>query len=49
MVGLATMLVFLLTGLTLRAPLAPLVLLLVLLNVGYVMSVIQVIDEPSIR
>jgi O-antigen ligase len=45
LVGLATMLVFMLTGLPLRTALAPFILLLLLLNVGYALAVIQVIDE----
>jgi O-Antigen ligase len=44
-VGIVAILLFAATGLTLRAPLAPLVLLLVLLNVGYAIAVVQVSDQ----
>lgn len=47
LVGMITMLVFMLTGLILRPGLAPLVLLILLLNVGYALSVIQVIDQKD--
>jgi len=44
-IGLATLFIFAATGLTLRAALAPLVLLLVLLNVGYGLSLFLVGDR----
>jgi hypothetical protein len=47
--GLLTMFVFAVTGLTMRAALAPLVLLLTLLNIGYVLSLFEVpASMPSI-
>ncbi len=46
-VGVATIFLFALTGLSLRAGLAPLVLLLILLNVGYGIAVVQVIDQSK--
>jgi hypothetical protein len=46
-VGLATIFLFALTSLSLRAGLAPLVLLLILLNVGYGIAVVQVIDQSK--
>ncbi len=44
-VGLATLFIFALTGLTLRTALTPLVLLLVVLNLGYALSLFQVSDR----
>jgi O-antigen ligase len=46
-VALATMVLFALTGLTLRPALAPLIVLLLLLDAGYVMSLLPVIDQPG--
>jgi hypothetical protein len=46
-VGLVTIFLFAVTGLSLRAGLAPLVLLLILLNVGYGIAVVQVIDQSK--
>ena len=46
-VGVATIFLFALTGLSLRPGLAPLVLLLILLNVGYGIAVVQVIDQSK--
>jgi hypothetical protein len=46
-VGVATIFIFAVTGLSLRAGLAPLVLLLILLNVGYGIAVVQVIDQSK--
>jgi hypothetical protein len=46
-VGVATIFLLALTGLSLRAGLAPLVLLLILLNVGYGIAVVQVIDQSK--
>jgi hypothetical protein len=43
--GLATMFMFAVTGLTARPALAPLILFLVLLNVGYSLSLFQVDDQ----
>jgi O-Antigen ligase len=43
--GLLTMLVFALSGLSLRAALAPLALALIIINVGYASSVVQVSDQ----
>ncbi len=45
LVGAATLVIFALTGLSLRPALAPLVLLLVLLNVGYALSMFIVADK----
>ncbi|HKA80720.1 MAG TPA: O-antigen ligase family protein [Xanthobacteraceae bacterium] len=46
-VGLIAIVLFVITGLSLRAALVPLVLLLVLLNVGYASSVVQVSDQTK--
>jgi O-antigen ligase len=46
-VGILTITLFALTGLSLRPALAPLMLLLVLLNVGYALAVVQVGDQPK--
>jgi O-antigen ligase len=46
-VGLFTIFMFAVTGLSLPRALAPLLLLLVLLNIGYAMAVLQVIDQPK--
>ncbi|MEA2989300.1 MAG: hypothetical protein QOG83_2011 [Alphaproteobacteria bacterium] len=47
-VALATIFLFALTGFTLRAALAPLIVLLIVLNVGYATSLIQVIDQTRL-
>jgi hypothetical protein len=47
-VGVVAILIFALTGLSLTPPLTPLVLLLMLLNVGYALSVVQVSDQPKL-
>jgi len=47
-VGFLAIAVFAITGLTLRAPLVPLILLLILLNVGYVTAALQVIDQGKV-
>jgi O-antigen ligase/polysaccharide polymerase Wzy-like membrane protein len=46
-VGVVAIMLFALTGLSLRPALAPLVLLLILLNVGYAISVVQVSDQTK--
>ena len=46
-VGLLTIFIFAVTGLSLPRPLAPLLLLLILLNIGYAVAVMQVIDQPK--
>jgi O-antigen ligase len=46
-VGLVAIFLFAVTGLTLRAALVPLILLLVLLNVGYAAAVVQVSDQTK--
>jgi O-antigen ligase len=46
-VGLVTMAVFALTGLTLRPALAPLIVLLMLLDAGYVLALMPVIDQDD--
>ena len=46
-VGIITIFLFALTGLSMRPALAPLMLLLVLLNVGYGLAVVQVSDQPK--
>jgi hypothetical protein len=46
-VGVVAIILFALTGLTLRPALAPLVLLLILLNVGYATSVVQVSEQTK--
>jgi O-Antigen ligase len=48
-VGMATMFLFTVMGMTLRATLAPLILLLTLLNVGYALSLLEVAGKmPSV-
>jgi hypothetical protein len=47
LVGLATVFLFVLTGLALRPALTPLLLLLILLNVGYGIAVVQVVDQSK--
>ena len=46
-VGLFTIFIFALTGLSLPRALAPLLLLLILLNIGYAMAMVQVIEQPK--
>jgi len=46
-VGLLTVLIFAITGLSLPRSVAPLLMLLILLNVGYAAAVVQVIDQPK--
>jgi hypothetical protein len=46
-VGLATIFLFALTGLSLRPGLMPLLLLLIGLNVGYAVAMVQVIDQSK--
>jgi hypothetical protein len=46
-VGTATILLFAVTGLSLRPSLMPLLLLLIGLNVGYALAVVQVIDQSK--
>jgi hypothetical protein len=46
-IGIVTIILFAATGLSLRAPLAPLVLLLILLNIGYAAAVVQVSDQTK--
>jgi O-antigen ligase len=46
--GVLAIAVFAITGLALRAPLVPLMLLLVLLNVGYATAMLQVIDQGKV-
>ena len=47
LVGTATILLFAVTGLSLRPGLMPLLLLLIGLNVGYAIAVVQVIDQSK--
>jgi O-antigen ligase len=47
-VGVLAIAVFAVTGLTLRAPLVPLILLLILLNIGYATAMLQVIDQSKV-
>src|SRR5262245_18283635 len=47
-VGDLAIAVYAITGLTLRAPLVPLILLLILLNVGYATAMLQVIDQGKV-
>jgi O-antigen ligase len=47
-VALVTMLVFAMTGLALRPAIAPLLLLLIVLNLGYAAAAVQVFDQPKI-
>ena len=46
-IGLLTLFFFAVTGLTVRPALAPLILLLALLNVGYILSLFLVVDRPA--
>jgi O-antigen ligase len=46
-IGVITIVLFAATGLSLRAALAPLVLLLILLNIGYASAVVQVSDQTK--
>jgi O-Antigen ligase len=46
-VGLIAIFAFVVTGLSLPRPLAPLIILLVLLNIGYAMAVVRVLDQPK--
>ena len=46
-VGLLAIFVFAVTGLSLPRAVAPLLLLLILLNIGYAIAVLQVIDQPK--
>jgi len=46
-VAIVTILLFVMTGVSLRAEIAPLALLLVLMNVGYAIAVVQVSDEQK--
>src|SRR5262245_56793086 len=47
-VGVLAIGAFAITGLTLRAPLVPLILLLILLNVGYATAMLQVVDQSKV-
>jgi O-Antigen ligase len=47
LIGAATIFFFAVTGLTLRPALGPLVLLIILLNIGYAISVVQVVDRTG--
>src|SRR6476469_1776849 len=46
--SLLTIIVFALTGLALRPALMPLIVMLLLYNTGFALSVIQVIDQPKL-
>jgi O-Antigen ligase len=46
-VGLIAIFAFVVTGLSLPRPLAPLIILLVFLNIGYALAVVKVIDQPK--
>src|SRR5262245_66390673 len=48
LVGIFAIAVFAITGLTLRAPLVPLILLLVLLNVGYATALLPVTAQGKV-
>ena len=47
-VGALAIALFALTGLKLRAPLVPLILLLLLLNLGYATAMLQVVDQSKV-
>src|SRR5204862_7316943 len=47
-VGSLALAIFAVTGLPLRAPLVPLILLLILLNVGYATAMLQVVDQSKV-
>jgi O-Antigen ligase len=47
-VGLLAMIVFGITGLSMRPALSPLVLLLVLMNIGYATAMVPVADQPKL-
>jgi O-antigen ligase len=46
--GVPAIAVFAVTGLTLRAPLVPLILILILLNIGYATAMLQVVDQSKV-
>ena len=46
-VGVVTIVVFMLGGLSLRPAIAPLILLLILINIGYAIAVVQVSDQTK--
>src|SRR5205823_799395 len=46
-VGVITIVLFALSGLSLRPTIVPLILLLVLLNIGYAIAVVQVSDQSK--
>src|SRR5215813_5908153 len=47
-VGILAIAVFAITGLTLRASLVPLLLLLILLNIGYATAMLQVVNQSKV-
>jgi O-antigen ligase len=47
-VGILAITIFAVTGLTLRATLVPLILLLILLNIGYATAMLQVADQSKV-
>src|SRR6266849_2464392 len=47
-VGALAIAIFALTGLKLRAPLVPLILLLLFLNLGYATAMLQVVDQSKV-
>ena len=46
-VGLIAIFAFVVTGLSLPRPLAPLIILLVFLNIGYALAVVKVIEQEQ--
>src|SRR5262249_24770530 len=47
-IGILAIAVFAVTGLRLRAPLVPLIFLLILLNLGYATAMLQVVDQSKV-
>src|SRR5215468_5749669 len=48
LIGALAIAIFTLTGLKLRAPLVPLILLLLFLNLGYATAMLQVVDQSKV-
>jgi len=47
-IGVVAIAFFAVTGLVLRAAIAPLLMLLILLNIGYAIALVQVVDQPKL-
>jgi len=46
-IGVTVIVLFVMTGLPMRPPLMPLLLILIVLNLGYDIAVVQVVDDPK--